>query len=812
MEKDTYELTVAALLSGIGKLVSRSGTDTKNYNKAAIDFLRKINLADNKTVNESLLEVLSSDDLERTDEKRLLKVAEKVARSLNKDKESQKDLPLTSIFYRLNRKNSDKTREKLVIPEKIKDVPVMPVENTNLRLSPEYYQELLDELEEFLQEISFNEDYINSIINKFEDLTSALPSLPGSDFMQDISLFDYLKITAAIASCLNEYFKVFPEKKDLLEDETKLFEENLLLLFSADFSGIQNFIYTVATAHALKSLRSRSFFLEFLMDHYIDELLQATGLSRVNLLYSGGGHCYLLLPNTQKVKQALDTWTDQFNQWLRNNYDIHLFLADGYSPCSINDLLNLPVAEEGIKGSYKQMFERVSSAIAEKKLQRYTADEVRALNNSKIFGQGRECRICGHSGKLIHSDENGDICENCKMFEDISNKVIDDTVYVVSEDKQFKNDFLLPGYERPVYVSILSSNSVPTRIKQDNQIKRIYSKNRYEQDYYLNTKLNIGDYIYIDDNGKAQKEMNDYSSQAKGIDRIGVLRMDVDDLGSAFIGGFEQEGATTQEREKYISLVRTSAFSRASSNFFKSYINSILNGTLEGIDPLKVVIIYSGGDDVFLVGSWNDIIRASLRIQRALKEFTGEALTISAGVGLFNSTFPIRTASYETGKLEEMAKDYRPADMSLEELPRKNAISLFEVPKIDPWFNDKENLELSYKIKNRNTFDWDQFSLNVQEDKLYKIREFLKVNSEKGNTMLYNLYSLLRDFEQKPINLARYAYVLAKVEPPFDQKKDKEKSYRAFTENMYDWAINERKELLMAIQLYIYEVRENERQ
>lgn len=37
------------------------------------------------------------------------------------------------------------------------------------------------------------------------------------------------------------------------------------------------------------------------MEHYLDELLAGCGVSRANLIYSGGGHCYVLLPNTAAV-------------------------------------------------------------------------------------------------------------------------------------------------------------------------------------------------------------------------------------------------------------------------------------------------------------------------------------------------------------------------------------------------------------------------------------------------------------------------------------------------------------------------------
>lgn len=41
-----------------------------------------------------------------------------------------------------------------------------------------------------------------------------------------------------------------------------------------DISGIQNFIYSIGDKGALKGLRARSFYLEIMMEHIIDELLE----------------------------------------------------------------------------------------------------------------------------------------------------------------------------------------------------------------------------------------------------------------------------------------------------------------------------------------------------------------------------------------------------------------------------------------------------------------------------------------------------------------------------------------------------------
>ena len=144
----------------------------------------------------------------------------------------------------------------------------------------------------------------------------------------------------------------------LLDTPAKLRREPAFLLYTADFSRIQRFIYTVHTEGALRSLRSRSFFLELLMEHYMDELLDGCGLTRTNIIYSGGGHCYLLLPNTAAVQQTLADWNRAFNGWLNEQFGVQLFLANGWTPCSANDLCNVPAEASPYKATPRQI-ERV---------------------------------------------------------------------------------------------------------------------------------------------------------------------------------------------------------------------------------------------------------------------------------------------------------------------------------------------------------------------------------------------------------------------------------------------------------------------
>ncbi len=58
------------------------------------------------------------------------------------------------------------------------------------------------------------------------------------------------------------------------------------------------------------------------MEHDIDELLDGCGLTRTNIIYSGGGHCYLLLPSTAAVQQTLADWNRAFNGWLNEQFGL----------------------------------------------------------------------------------------------------------------------------------------------------------------------------------------------------------------------------------------------------------------------------------------------------------------------------------------------------------------------------------------------------------------------------------------------------------------------------------------------------------
>lgn len=602
-----------------------------------------------------------------------------------------------------------------------------------------------------LDGLELSEEWISPLLNRLEE---RLGGIPGA--ADDISLYDSNKISAAIAACISEYLLATGKT---LPADSAFGSEPAFLLYSADFSGIQKFIFTVSTDKALASLRSRSFFLELLMEHYIDEMLTACGVSRANLLYSGGGHCYMLLPNTSVVEDAVKQWNLRFNDWLLDEFGSKLFIAQGWTVCCGNDLINIPAAQS----PYTAMFRRVSAAISAHKLHRYCAAQILRINSIEAGEEGRECKVCGRSDNLKN-----DRCSWCDLFITMSQQILSRPVYLVTEEKA-GSEFSLPTLHGALHFCLTDEKTARTRVENGGTVVRIYSKNRILGGIPNATRIHVGDYAFSSD-------MRTLAENGEGITRLAVCRMDVDNLGHAFVAGYRIPGESNPEkRDRYLTIARTSAFSRQMSLFFKNRINDILNAPESDGHALAAAIVYSGGDDVFLVGAWNDVITAAQRIQAAFTEFCCGSLTLSAGISLHTDHFPIRQAAAHSAELEDHAK----------QLPGKNALALF-----DP--------------EEEHTYNWTVFRQKVVGKKLKVLQAFFQgENQERGNSFLYQLLEFLRQTKADKINLARYAYLLARMEPRERERRD---DYRVFSKAMYSWALSaeDRRELITAIYLFVY--------
>lgn len=767
MREIQYQVAVGGLLHDIGKVVFRSG-DGRSHPESGLEFLREAGVTDTEILQQVRFhhaKDLQSASLPGDSLAYITYIADNIASAADR-RESEtagsgfsRELPQDSIFNRLNGNGGVRKYVPRLLSEEIN----FPTEKA-VDYDKQFYVRCLDSVRDNLRGLCLNEQYINSLLELLEAHLTYVPSSTSLKETADISLFDHCKLTAALGCCILEYLdeqKISDYRLALWKEGKRFYSQKAFLLYSIDLSGIQDFIYTITSDGALKALRARSFYLELLMEHLVDTVLQMVGLSRANCIYTGGGHAYLLFANTNSVHEKIEQFESETNIWLLQNFGTGLYLAGGYTACSADDLKNEP------GGSYREIFRRVSNEISLRKLHRYSAKQISVLNTVARQDELRECSVCHRTDRLTTEDK----CTICAGLEAFSREIQTRPFFAVTKTRSETVCLPLPD---GAFLSSETKESLLQRMKQDVGYQRSYSKNDFYTGQQIASKLWVGDY----QKGDSFQELARNSS---GIRRLAVLRADIDNLGQAFVRGFESE----KYGQRYVTLSRTSTFSRSLSLFFKRHINSILKQgvyflTEEDDVARNATIVYSGGDDVFVIGAWNDIIGFAVDLYDNLDRFSQGTLTISAGIGLYPEKYPVSTMARETGQLEDFSKVY----------PGKNAVTVF----------DEEN-----------TYSWSDFIDSVLEEKFVLIRDFFSSMEDYGKSFLYRLLELMRRRGEK-INLARYAYLLARMQPTEKASVEQQALYQEFSRKMYDWMRDDEqcRQAITAIYIYVYTIREGD--
>jgi CRISPR-associated protein Csm1 len=500
MNEKTIKVTFGALLHDIGKPVYRAEIKEGNPpHIAGADFLST--LYEDEDLIASVRyhqkdELLDYNYLIPDSPAYISFIADQIAagyacaegENADTEKTADRRLPISAIFNRIHGRNSSFTYDLKPLTEKIN----YPNEGENIASEADY-QNLLTKIRDGLGAIEIKEQSINALLSLLESCLSYVPTSTTAKDMADISLYDHSKMAAAFGACISEFLQdsgVTDYRTELLVKEDIFLDKKAFLLVSGDFSGIQSFIFQVITDDALKRLRSRSFFLEILMEHIVDWILAGSGVSRANLIYSGGGHCYLLLPNTEAVIRKLEEIRKRTNSWLRGNFGTSLYYACAYTECSANDLMNKPANE----APYEQIFRRLSKMLSKEKLHRYSAQEILELNHPSEASGARECKICGTEANLC---KDNDVCEWCDRFAAISSKLLDPELTIVAADQEPEDHRYLPfPKEDGEEYYYLVKKKEARDLLEDGIVKRIYMKNQLQIKDYSSTNLFVGDYAY----------------------------------------------------------------------------------------------------------------------------------------------------------------------------------------------------------------------------------------------------------------------------------------------------------------------------
>lgn len=602
--------------------------------------------------------------------------------------------------------------------------------------------------------------------------------------LPDVSLYDHSRTVAALALCLYDWLKEKNFDKNALNESS----QEPFLLLGGQISGIQNFIYNIIGRYAAKNLKGRSFYLELLCDDVISYILSELKLFNGNVIYNSGGNFYLLVPNTKKVREKIQDleYHIQAQLFVKHKTELALILAT--QPISIEDLEKKRIATP---------WSRLFDILGEKKSQKFR----RVLNENfeKLFepqGGSKESTktdaITGDEiiGKIEYLDESKNLTVGEYTYEQVSLGFhLKDTV-VLAEVSAYEPYFEKYAREQKfinrcdplreigsAYYLIDEEGIKKISQKFDNRegiLKRIIGLNRFDislarfeqikkhqpawsfklyggNDFpvvtvYYGSKEETEPKTFSEMAGMSERDRAYKDFQELKFKRLGVLRMDVDNLGKIFSEGFKGEE----------TLARFASLSRQMDLFFKGYLNTIRDSD----DKFRgnLLILYAGGDDLFVVGHWAEVIRFAKQVRESFRRFTNRNdMTISGGIAILPAKFPIGKAALIAGEAEDKAKDFNNK--------AKNAVCIFnEAVSWNGEFAKVEELKNEMvKLRERNQLTA-SFLQQLMRFQMVKNRHIKNPKEKRDLSYVWNAAYAIGRYKERAKNQSETLEFLDKVQ------------------------------------------------
>lgn len=694
-------LQIAALIHDIGKFYQRTGKKhNSNYNN-----LSKDDYGQNGAHSKWSASYCSDMGLDPEIEELVLyhhyptksgyvqaaKILQKADQHSSKERQKSggkkevKKEPLISVFSKVNIEKNKQTSEYYIPLKKLttnaneffpRPSKAEAMEGWNLQDS---YQKLWSEFQRESEIIKKQTDF-NTLFYLTKKYTSLIPSAVYVD-EPDISLFDHSKTTAALATCLYHYQQ---EHQKIPSDK-----DNCYMVISGDLSGIQDFIYKISSPQEAqkgmsKRLRGRSFYLTLLNDAVAHRIIRELELCEANILFLGGGHFTIIAPNTENSKTKLAEITAEVNHELYKKFQTDIYLALSTQNCSGNDLENFgqilsDASFENQKNKRKKFHVMLEDVFAEEE-----------------SPPSNVCPVCGN--QTSHPDN---LCLSCTDHEELGGKIAN-SQYIVRGFNTHNQEFDVIEFEVGYHI-LKTATELKKTLKNspgDWEVLKLNNTNFVNiRDIYPGP---VGFTFLGNTVPRHSKEgtlfFNQLAEISHGATKLGILKMDVDNLGRIFADGLENP-----------TISRVSTMSSFLDNFFSGYINQLAQEyrVLEDVcpdcqsktEPLKlqfneddspvtvyrekesvcekcaekaiptIYIVYSGGDDLLVLGPYDDIIQFSYKLRKAFSNWTCQNpdLTLSAGIFLAGGKFPVERGVKNSDQYLEMSK----------EVPGKDSVTLF---------------------------------------------------------------------------------------------------------------------------------------
>lgn len=285
----------------------------------------------------------------------------------------------------------------------------------------------------------------------------------------------------------------------------------------------------------------------------------------------------------------------------------HFFGLSGISICTVPYRREDFVSEK----AYKTLRQSISLEIEKNKYRKFSLNTLDSpvLATDETITNARLCKVC--NTRPIQTDN----CEICDRFIELGKRLA-----------STKNDTI--------------SNQELGIIFDD-----------FETSVTLGEKLRS--YVSVNRYGKPAT-FEDLSASAIGTTSIGVLKADIDGMGN-----FLNNSDVTANFDNF------DLFSKSIDNFFSLHVPKLMKERYP-----NTYTVFAGGDDLFLIGAWNEILELARAIRNDFISFVKVPLTLSFGIAMVKENTPVSYMATISEQYLEMSK----------EMEDKDAITLFGMP------------------------------------------------------------------------------------------------------------------------------------
>ncbi|MFH1140676.1 MAG: type III-A CRISPR-associated protein Cas10/Csm1 [Chloroflexota bacterium] len=485
------------------------------------------------------------------------------------------------------------------------------------------------------------------LLNILYRYTWRIPSDTQED-NPDISLYDHLRTTCAISACL--YQRHLGKSGLVLENAIHTEpQEPEFLLAAGDVSGIQGYIFGISRigeGGVARRLRARSLMVQLFTDVAARTILERLDLPQACQVMAAGGNFYLLLPNTEKALAILRQVSRELDDW---------FLQQLHGEMALNlEWVKVCRDEFGggsdAKPGFGDVLRHANDELQRRKRRRFQGalssgdgwDEDSFLLNVHYQGEG----VCGACGKFPRIDrgqegqpEEEHLCQWCLTDRETGTKLPRASLLRLGRDSGL--DIKLSGG--------WSADIGPWRPDlREGDIA--VALNRFDLADYGRREAHarfMANHVPTAEDGRRLLTFEKIAALSQGRQMLGFLKMDVDNLGELMVFGLKRS------RGQHLDTIsRIMTLSRSLDAFFCGWVNHLLETDF----PLCYAI-FSGGDDLFVAGPWDQVLELAAKVREDFRRWVArDDITISAGVVLTHPSYPISRSAEEAEEALERSK------------------------------------------------------------------------------------------------------------------------------------------------------------